>query len=119
MKKHEEKSTSCLNKIILVVILVAIVVTVISLIIAHKNKVREENLKKVEAESAQPEEATDNEKMALEMMGKYWGEDETVYFTLDSQDGDIFTIAVREVETTKAKNYYTVDIKTKEVKLKE
>ena len=46
-------------------------------------------------------------------------EDNQVYFTLDSQKGDDYIIAVREAETTKAIDFYIVNIKTKEVKLQE
>ena len=52
-------------------------------------------------------------------MKQYWGEDDSVYFTLDSQDGDEYIIAVRSVETTGALNFYKVNIKTEEVKLDE
>ena len=52
-------------------------------------------------------------------MKEYWGEDNQVYFTLDSQNGDDYIIAVREAETTKAIDFYIVNIKTKEVKLQE
>ena len=120
MGKHNKESKVHSKKMIIVIFIIAIIVAIaISIYFVHANKVKQENIKVVQSESAQPEEATETEKSALDIMKQYWGEDDSVYFTLDSQNGDEYIIAVRSVETTGALNFYKVNIKTEEVKLDE
>ena len=57
-------------------------------------------------------EETDKEK-ALNLVKKDWGEDDNVYFTVESIDGNgNYTIYVREGETTREISVYTVNLKT-------
>ena len=118
MGKHDAKKSE--PHLIILIIFIIIAVGVAGVVyFFYENKQKEENIKIVQQESAQPEEATETEKTALEILKEYWGEDNQVYFTLDSQNGDDYIIAVREAETTKAIDFYIVNIKTKEVKLQE
>ena len=118
MGKHNAKKSGTHLIILIIFIIIAIGAAGV-VYFFNKNKQKEENIKAVQQESAQPEQATATEKTALEIMKEYWGEDDQVYFTLDSQNGDDYVIAVREAETTKAIDFYNVNIKTKEVKLQE
>ena len=64
-----------------------------------------------------PEEnRTDNENKAVELAKKFRGEDDSVYYTVDSQDGDIYNIIARSKETTAAIMFYSVNVATEEVK---
>ena len=55
---------------------------------------------------------TDKEK-ALNLVKKDWAEDDNVYFTVESIDGNgNYTIYVREGETTREISVYTVNLKT-------
>ena len=68
----------------------------------------EEEVTKTEIEK----EETDKEK-ALNLVKKDWGEDDNVYFTVESIDGNgNYTIYVREGETTREISVYTVNLKT-------
>ena len=68
----------------------------------------EEEVAKTEIEK----EETDKEK-ALNLVKKDWGEDDNVYFTFESIDGNgNCVIYVREGETTREISVYTVNIKT-------
>ena len=104
---------------IILAIIVAVSTVAVVLYVKNKRYVEAEELKRIEAESAQPEEATDEEAEALEIMKQYWGEDDKTYFTIDSQEGKNFVIVARSVETTAEQGYYNVNIETKEVELKE
>ncbi len=64
-----------------------------------------------------PEEnRTDNENKAVELAKKYRGEDDSVYYTIDSKDGDVYNVVARNKETTAAVMFYTVNVATEEVK---
>lgn len=55
---------------------------------------------------------TDDENKAVELAEKYRGEDDSVYYTIDKKDGDIYYVVARNKETTAAVMFYTVNVAT-------
>ena len=65
------------------------------------------------------EKNTENkQEIAIDLVKKEWGEDNSVYFTVDSQNGNIFNISVRSKATTAALVEYEVDVNNKKVNVK-
>lgn len=60
-------------------------------------------------------ESSKNE--AIRLVKEKWGEDSSVYFTNEENNGDIFVVAVRSKETTAVECYYNVNIKEKTVEI--
>lgn len=58
---------------------------------------------------------TDSENKAVELAEKYRGEDDSVYYTIDSKNGDIYNVVARNKETTAAVMFYTVNVATGDV----
>lgn len=55
---------------------------------------------------------------AIEIAEKYWGEDESIYFTNESvKSDDEYIVAAREKSSTEVKEYFKVNIKTKSVEV--
>lgn len=59
-----------------------------------------------------------NEEKALKLVKDEWGEDETVYYTVDNSSGGIYNISVRSKETTESLAEYKVNLGTNSVELK-
>lgn len=60
-------------------------------------------------------ESSKNE--AIRLVKEKWGQDSSVYFTNEENNGDIFVVAVRSKETTAVECYYNVNIKEKTVEI--
>ena len=72
-----------------------------------------------EEETSSNKENTENtQEKAIELVKKEWGEDSTVYYTVDNNQNNIYTISVRSKSTTETVAEYEVDIKNKQVKMK-
>ena len=66
---------------------------------------------KEEEESKKEEKGKTDSERALELAKKEWGDDvESVKFVIDKVDGSKYRIAVRDINTTAAIVWYTVDI---------
>lgn len=64
------------------------------------------------------ENETNGKQEALELVKEEWGEDNTVYFTIDSSSGNIYMISVRSKTTTETLTEYEVDVTNKKVVMK-
>ncbi len=78
---------------------------------------KQENNKETVSEKEQSEISNLNE-LALNLVKVEWGEDETVYYTIDKQIEDIFFITVRSKTTTESLAEYEVNTKQKSVELR-
>ena len=81
----------------------------------EENIVEENNLPNSsyqgEEETKEDDEASvDYSEKALELAKTEWGEDDTVYFTIDNQSENIFTISVRSKTTTQTLAEYEVNV---------
>lgn len=73
----------------------------------------------VNEENQESEESTENySEKALELAKKEWGEDDSVYYTIDNQADNIYNISVRSKETTATLIEYEVNVNTQEVSVK-
>ena len=54
----------------------------------------------------------------MDLVKKEWGEDNSVYYTVDSNSGNIYNISVRSKATTEALIEYEVDVINKKVIMK-
>lgn len=61
-----------------------------------------------ETVTKQPEE--NNDEKALNLVKEEWGEDDTVYYTIDNQSNNIYNISVRSKTTTATLAEYEVNI---------
>ena len=59
------------------------------------------NQQTYQGEEETKEENENGEEKAKELAQKEWGEDDTVYFTIDNQSGNIYTVSVRSKTTTR------------------
>lgn len=66
--------------------------------------------------SSNNDENTDE--TALGLVKKEWGEDNTVYYTIDDQKDNIYTVSVRSKSTTEQLAEYEVNVKDKSVFIK-
>ena len=66
--------------------------------------------------SSNDDENTDE--TALGLVKKEWGEDNTVYYTIDDQKDNIYTVSVRSKSTTEQLAEYDVNLKDKKVDVK-
>ena len=55
---------------------------------------------------------------AINLVRNNWGEDDTVYYTIDNNSGDTYDISVRSKSTTETLAEYEVDIINKTVQIK-
>lgn len=60
----------------------------------------------------------DKSEKAINLVKEEWGEDDTVYYTLDNQSGSIFNISVRSKATTMTLAEYEVDVNSNTVNMK-
>lgn len=73
----------------------------------------------VNEEDQESEESTENySEKALELAKEEWGEDDSVYYTIDNQADNIYNISVRSKETTATLIEYEVNVNTQEVSVK-
>ena len=130
-------------KTIIIVILILVIVAVIVAITLRENKTQENTTinntsaenntinseetneeyvqePSIVPESQEPEEgeiATESEKTALDLAKEYRGlDDDSVYYTIDSENENNIIVVARDKETTEAVMYYEVNTETKEVK---
>ena len=93
--------------------------------IKENNTTTESNTQNTEIKGKE-EADTQNEKenesskkeQALDLVKKEWGEDNTVYYTIDSASGNIYNISVRSKATTEALIEYEVDVINKKIIIK-
>ncbi len=71
-----------------------------------------------EETSSNKENTEDTQEKAIELVKKEWGEDSTVYYTVDNHQNNIYIISVRSKSTTETVAEYEVDTKNKQVKMK-
>lgn len=85
----------------------------------NETKKEQEKVTQGEEETSSNKENTENsQEKAIELVKKEWGEDSTVYYTVDNNQNNIYTISVRSKSTTETVAEYEVDIKNKQVKMK-
>ena len=64
------------------------------------------------ANTSNTEEMAENNNLsAIDLAKKQWGEDDSVYYTIDHQSNEIYTISVRSKSTTEQLAEYEVDVK--------
>lgn len=83
----------------------------------------EQNQAKGEEESEENNNTDTNadenpDEIALNLVKKEWGEDNTVYYTIDTKSGNKYIISVRSKSTTAQLAEYEADIKEKTVIIK-
>lgn len=83
-----------------------------------KNEVKEQVQGEEETKDDEAENAQSASQKALELVKEEWGEDDTVYYTIDNESGSIFNISVRSKETTAAVAEYEVNVKENTVNMK-
>ena len=72
-----------------------------------------------EEETGITEEAEENkDEKALNLVKQDWGEDDTVYYTIDNQSNSIYYISVRSKSTTATLAEYEVDVNQGTAKMK-
>ena len=76
------------------------------------NNKNQDNLKKYDNDDENTDET------ALGLVKKEWGEDNTVYYTIDDQKDNIYTVSVRSKSTTEQLAEYEVNVKDKSVFIK-
>ena len=66
----------------------------------------------VNTNTSNTEETAENKNLsAIDLAKKQWGEDDSVYYTIDHQSNEIYTISVRSKSTTEQLAEYEVDVK--------
>ena len=71
------------------------------------------------ANTSNTEEMAENNNLsAIDLAKKQWGEDDSVYYTIDHQSNEIYTISVRSKSTTEQLAEYEVDVKEQTVVIK-
>lgn len=63
-----------------------------------------------EKTSANDEKIINKKDEALRLVEEEWGEDSTVYYTIDNESGNIYSISVRSKATTAVLQEYEVDV---------
>ena len=71
-----------------------------------------------ETKTEDQESDTNSNEKALNLVKQEWGEDSTVYYTIDNVEGEIYTISVRSKSTTGTLAEYEVDVKKGTVQIK-
>lgn len=59
-----------------------------------------------------------NKEQALKLVEKEWGEDDTVYYSVDNQSNNIYNISVRSKDTTETLAEYEVNVEEETVIIK-
>ena len=85
---------------------------------SEQNQIKGEEEKEQEpteentANTSNTEEMAENNNLsAIDLAKKQWGEDDSVYYTIDHQSNEIYTISVRSKSTTEQLAEYEVDVK--------
>ena len=85
---------------------------------SEQNQIKGEEEKEQEqteentANTSNTEETAENKNLsAIDLAKKQWGEDDSVYYTIDHQSNEIYTISVRSKSTTEQLAEYEVDVK--------
>lgn len=76
------------------------------------------NVQGEEEESSNKENIENFQEKAISLVKKEWGEDSTVYYTVDNHQDNIYTISVRSKSTTATVAEYEVDAKSGQVNIK-
>ena len=92
--------------------------TQINTTIEEENMVEETNTFQGEEETKEDEPQENYNDKALELAKKEWGEDDTVYYTIDNQSENIFSISVRSKTTTETLAEYEINVIEGTVNLK-
>lgn len=71
-----------------------------------------------ETVSSKEEKIINKKDEALRLIETEWGEDNSVYYTIDNESGNIFSISVRSKSTTAVLQEYEVDVSKSTVTLK-
>ena len=83
----------------------------------EENKIEEKTY--IEEQNSEKEtDKQDEEQMALKLVKEEWGEDESVYYTIDRNIGNMYDISVRSKANTLSLMEYEVDVENKTVKMK-
>ena len=92
---------------------------------SEQNQIKGEEEKEQEpteentANTSNTEEMAENNNLsAIDLAKKQWGEDDSVYYTIDHQSNEIYTISVRSKSTTEQLAEYEVDVKEQTVVIK-
>ena len=84
-----------------------------------QNQVQGEEETKPEKEDTQGNKSNENNKdKALKLVQEEWGEDDTVYYTIDNQSNNTYNISVRSKSTTETLAEYEVDVEDETVVIK-
>ena len=59
-----------------------------------------------------PTSTKSDEEKAIEIVKEQWGDDETVDFVAEKNSDGTYTVAVRNMQTTRAEAFYTVNVQT-------
>ena len=81
----------------------------------NKNEQEESNGEE-EAKDTEQSKKSKDEKV-LDLVGKKWGEDESVYYTIDRNIGSKYYVSVRSKQTTQTLAEYEVDLEKETVEL--
>lgn len=81
-----------------------------------QNQTQNQNQNQIQTQVQGQEESTEeapeenNDDKALRLVKEEWGEDDTVYYTIDNQSNNTYNISVRSKSTTATLAEYEVDI---------
>ena len=81
----------------------------------NKNEQEESNGEEEAKETEQSKKSKDEK--VLDLVSKEWGEDESVYYTIDRNVEDKYYVSVRSKQTTQTLAEYEVDLEKETVKL--
>ena len=81
----------------------------------NKNEQEESNGEEEIKETEQSKKSKDEK--VLDLVSKEWGEDESVYYTIDRNVGDKYYVSVRSKQTTQTLAEYEVDLEKETVEL--
>ena len=96
------------TKVFILIIVLVLIVICAGTFIFRKPSNTDENISTVEQEVKIPD-PTEEESNAIDIMQKYWGEDDSVYFTIDGQEGKKVEVVVRSKSDTRAIGFFEVD----------
>lgn len=85
-----------------------------------QNEITDPNADNSGEEVSEENDAYSNSKFseAENLVKKAWGEDDTVYFTIEGVNSEgLYLVAAREKSTTNVRNYFKVNLETKKVEV--
>lgn len=71
-----------------------------------------------ETKDADAENSKNSQEKALDLVKEEWGEDDTVYYTIDNESGSIFNISVRSKQTTETLAEYEVNVEKQSINMR-